>query len=256
MKKVLKTEQKPGIQLSKGIYSGEIDPAKTPFGFLNDQRRNDSVLNNAGWFNGAGDKLGTGDLSIDDLILAGKQLTTGEMFLVLSEFDTSWDMPSHLDKQAPGIDYVMKNIVWAVYSGSVYRVKNSISRSVENAAGFTEIPRSEFHKAVGYGVKNMEATKEEAKPSPLKDDDDLNALIQQAKAVLQKQGKITSAPQAITSISGNVPTHPAPVNTQGQGAMPPIPTLGTKKKVVKKKTAPTTTAPAVATPGPTPASNP
>src|SRR5208282_6216400 len=107
--------------LTKFIYGSHIDPKKTPFGLINNQTRVvDEVITCAGWFNSAGEKLGAGDLSIADMSIISKRIGK-EVFLVLSEGDSLWNVPSGTNASAPGVDYVMQKCLWHISSGSIIR---------------------------------------------------------------------------------------------------------------------------------------
>lgn len=99
------------IQLIKGMY-GDLNCKA--FDLSNHQTRTDDVIRNAGWFNAKGEKLGCGDLSLKDLKKIARRIECDEVFIILNENDTLWDIPSDLDQSAPGIEYVMKKAKWLV----------------------------------------------------------------------------------------------------------------------------------------------
>lgn len=97
--------------LTKGMYADYICDK---FGLRYNQIRTDAVLANAGWFNSKGEKLGFGDLNFADLDVVSMDIEDNEVFIALSEAATTWDMPSDLDRNEPGIEYVMKNAKWLI----------------------------------------------------------------------------------------------------------------------------------------------
>jgi hypothetical protein len=174
--------------LYKGIYGCETDSKKTPFGLLNHQMRTDGLLNNAGWFNSAGEKIGFGDLGIQDLHKISSAIPKGESFLALSEFDTSWSIPSHLDASAPGIDYVMQNCLWYICSGAIYRVRDSgpLEEATRNGIKYTRISRPEFYKLTGYNIKKIPQPPVKSIKDKLRDmsDDEFEAVLKKVKATI------------------------------------------------------------------------
>lgn len=107
------------LLLTKGVYGLETDSNKTPFRFLNGQIRTDSVINNAGWFNLAGEKIGYGDLSMQDLQTISASIPKDECFFALSEFATSWSMPPEMNASEPGKNFVLDHCIWAVSSNAI-----------------------------------------------------------------------------------------------------------------------------------------
>lgn len=112
--------------LSKCMYS---DPNCREFGLQYGQVRNNFIATNAGWFSHLGDKLGVGDLSMEDLAEIGRKLPIGEVFFVLSEA-ACLSMPSSLDRLSPGIDYIVDNAVWAVNSADIFKLDSSINNQI------------------------------------------------------------------------------------------------------------------------------
>lgn len=150
------------MKLHKGIYGFETSSNKTPFGFLNEQQRVDAVVKNGGWFNYCGDKIGRGDLNMADLAKIAKSIPGGEAFFVLSEVDSIWDMPSGLDRSAPGIDYILKTATWLISkSTGVVRARDDISKGdIGDSSGvrYSRIPRKELVSSFGSTSKTS-ATK-------------------------------------------------------------------------------------------------
>lgn len=97
--------------LTKGMYADYIC---NKFGLRYNQIRTDALITNAGWFNSKGEKLGFGDLNFVDFDAISMDIEDNEVFIALSEAATTWDMPQELDRNEPGIEYVMKNAKWVV----------------------------------------------------------------------------------------------------------------------------------------------
>lgn len=106
-------------QLTKGMYA---DLNCKEFGLSYGQHRTNDVLRSAGWFNDLGEKLGYGDLSLSDLDAICNDLRDGEYFIALSEANTIWDMPVHLEKINPGIEYVMEHAAWLCTNADLYKI--------------------------------------------------------------------------------------------------------------------------------------
>lgn len=118
------------MALTKGMY-GDRKPGR--FGLRDAQMRPSGVkcAHNAGWYNGAGEKLGWGDLSSADLRAVAAGLEEDELFITLPE------VPSHAafrfpklfrwvgrkgPEDAPGRTYVRRHAVYAVTRGHVHLV--------------------------------------------------------------------------------------------------------------------------------------
>ncbi len=93
-------------QLRKMMY--EFERPGQLFGLSHDQVRCPRLVTNAGWFNSAGEKIGYGDLSADDIRrISSEEINWGELFIVLEEDDHRSNLPKDLKHDAPGIDYVL-----------------------------------------------------------------------------------------------------------------------------------------------------
>lgn len=156
------------LQLTKCIYGVETNPNKTPFGFTNNQIRANGIIQNAGWFNYNGEKLGNGDLSLKDMENISKNILTGEVFFVLSESDCGPDFPNDLNRIEPGVEYVIKKTVWVIFKAvttSIFRIRNDIAKAELNLSNdgvvYHRIPRSEILKI--YGTENIPKTIEPTK---------------------------------------------------------------------------------------------
>ena len=99
------------------IHSGQI-------------RRRD-YCHNAGWYNKEGEKIGWGDLSIQDIHNIKNNLPEGEPFFILSERDSFWNFVTEIgtigglcktDKteSSPGIDYVIEKFRYLIMNGNIY----------------------------------------------------------------------------------------------------------------------------------------
>jgi hypothetical protein len=100
--------------LTKGMYGNEFSGRRGRFNIRCGQVRADDYQHNVGWYNAAGEKLGWGDLSREDLKNIAAGLEPGESFILLRESASYWDFrfpgvfndTSGLDPEAPGADYV------------------------------------------------------------------------------------------------------------------------------------------------------
>ncbi|OGY24098.1 MAG: hypothetical protein A2172_00965 [Candidatus Woykebacteria bacterium RBG_13_40_15] len=106
-------------RLVKGVYGTYLAPFEGPFGLRYGQRRKWYIHNNAGWYNSEGEKLGWGDLNIEDIQRIASELLPGEVFIILSEQDTSWQ---HDRMDAPGIEYCAFKCHCIILPGKVYKV--------------------------------------------------------------------------------------------------------------------------------------
>jgi hypothetical protein len=102
------------------------DPSCQEFGLQYSQIRKNAILTNAGWFSNVGEKLGVGDLSMQDLVSLSRGLPIGEVFFAISEADCL-SIPSNLDRLSPGIDFVVNNAIWAANSADIFKLDSSIN---------------------------------------------------------------------------------------------------------------------------------
>ena len=144
------------MKLTKGMYG---DPSCREFGISNLQIRGNSVINNAGWFNISGDRIGSGDLSLQDLKNIAKSLPKGEVFIALTEMDASLGLPSHLDRMAPGKDYILNNAVWIIAyddlskGNIIIKVKSTAKVPVvltDDGVKYFAMTRKEFLNSLNY----------------------------------------------------------------------------------------------------------
>ncbi len=200
--------------LTKFVYGLETDPKKTPFGLLNNQVRADYIIQNAGWFNIDGHRLGSGDLSIIDMYKVAKFIPPSEAFFALTEMDSGWNIPSHLDRAAPGFQYVIQHATWVMVKtsigGIVVRVRDDISKSevgIKDGQKYNRVPRSELYKAFSLDPAGVALSASEPKPIPKK-----------------TQPTMAAAPQKTTKPNpfiGSKKMSAAPINTSSTTTMPP-----------------------------------
>jgi hypothetical protein len=117
-------------RLVKGLYGHEFKSASRLFGLLCGQMRFPDFVHNGGWYNGLGEKLGWGDLSLDDFVRLAKELEPGEEFYILGESASFWNFVTQHgaigslcavkpDAQAPGIEYVKAKARFLITAGHV-----------------------------------------------------------------------------------------------------------------------------------------
>ncbi|TSC89140.1 MAG: hypothetical protein G01um10143_521 [Parcubacteria group bacterium Gr01-1014_3] len=115
-----------GQQLVRGMYP---HVGVGPFGLSIAQMRFEGkVAHNCGWYNKSGEKLGWGDLSIEDFGQISRYLMDDEIFVVLSESatnDFAGALPTEESLQAPGVEYVAENAMFIIAKRRVYRVDDS-----------------------------------------------------------------------------------------------------------------------------------
>lgn len=112
--------------LKKGMYPARGTPGR--FGLRSAQLRprNDTAIRNASWYNGAGEKLGWGDLSFDDLKRVAAGLRRNEVFIILDQRTSyfaflypeshAWAMPNGRPN-APGRAFVARHARFAILPG-------------------------------------------------------------------------------------------------------------------------------------------
>jgi hypothetical protein len=220
------------IKLTKGIYGYETDRTKTPFGLLNGQVLADGIIDNAGWFNSNGEKLGYGDLSLESLRDIQKTIPKDEAFFVLSEYNTMWAIPKELDQTAPGKNYVVENCSWVVCADIVIRVaavKTSIGK-LDAKLPYVETNRKTLDETMKKWFANKERDLERKRHildiAPSDGLTDVSATLQKLSAQLQQ-----TQPARVATISGGSKTpttigspqnaNNAPVNNAVAPANPP-----------------------------------
>jgi hypothetical protein len=182
--------------LTKCIYGYETDPKKTPFGLLNNQVRGDNIIQNAGWFNLDGNVLGRGDLSLKDMRNIATRIPADEAFFVLSEAASTWDLPSHLDRTAPGFAYIIQKALWVMMQtptgGCIVRIRDDIEKSeeIKNEDGkYLRIPRKDIYTAFRYDAGGNPIPRAPEKTSELKT---TSPPLIKAKVLCKSCGQLTS----------------------------------------------------------------
>ncbi|TSC58283.1 MAG: hypothetical protein Greene041619_714 [Candidatus Peregrinibacteria bacterium Greene0416_19] len=125
------------MQLTKGMYGSEFRRQSDLFGLRCGQMRSGTgkLTHNSGWYSAAGEKLGFGDLSKDDLLRVSAELDDGELFIVLGEQDSFWNFVTRPgiigsqaqtkpDVEAPGREYVAAKCMILVQKGQVHFVND------------------------------------------------------------------------------------------------------------------------------------
>lgn len=123
-------------RLVKGMYRLEfrVEGRAPLFGLYYGQyrHRDNSYGHNAGWYNKLGEKLGYGDLSVNDVKRIAAELEEGELFITMGEQDSFWKfvtfnpgtIGAHCatspEEQAPGQKYVAEKAVYVITKGKIY----------------------------------------------------------------------------------------------------------------------------------------
>jgi hypothetical protein len=222
--------------LTKFIYGSHIDPKKTPFGLINNQTRVvDEVISCAGWFNASGEKLGAGDLSIADMARISKHIGK-EAFLVLSEGDSLWNVPSGANASAPGVDYVMQKCLWHISGAGIIRVRDGKDEDAEReGVKYKRMKRQTFFNTIGYGATAKPI--EKAEPAEEK-----KIVVDEAtKLIAKKLGVLLPKKVSTLKSPALIPPLMKPISPAKPAAQPVLPGVGgvsapTVKKVLKKKT--------------------
>lgn len=246
---IVKDPEKQSRRLTKSMYG---DLKCKAFDISNGQMRHDAIIKSAGWYTHKGDRLGNGDLSLFDMQVISIAINPDDVFIVLSELDSMWDMPSELDHSSPGQDYVLQKAIWIIghtkeLGGTIIRVRNDITKLEEiekDNIKYLRMPREDSYKSLGYTFKKIDLSggksKEEKKEDPIK------SIESKLKAATKKMKSLSSS---VVSKSNPIP--PMPANhyigmlPNGQvGAIPvpatnakptnPIPIPSTTPKTIKK----------------------
>jgi hypothetical protein len=216
--------------LTKLCYGSETNPNKVPFGILPGVIKGNSIANNSGWYNIIGEKIGSGDLCMKDLETIAKHIPASEVFLILSEYDAAFNMPSHLDRHEPGKDYVISKAVWVVckdtLGGVILRVGDRNDKSEEDEKGgvkYMKVSRKEFKKSIAGAQpsSSLEAKKKSTSSVPSEEE-----IIKEQLYKLYMAQKQTNAQQVNASSPHYTSTKQLP--------SPPPPTLAKSTTGVKK----------------------
>jgi hypothetical protein len=231
--------------LTKCVYGLETNPKKTPFGFINNQVRNDNIIQNAGWFNIKGERLGEGDLSLKDMHSIAKHIPSSEAFFALTEVDSGWNLPSHLDRTAPGLTYIMQKAVWVIArttaGGVVVRVRDDIDKpedATRDGEKYVRVPRTELYKA--FGIDKSGAPLPRPEPIPTKEEkldasikDKVDAAIKKATMAKAATTGIAAKPSAQKHATKPSPLKPPTVPASPSMGGPPT-TAPKKISIVKQ----------------------
>lgn len=156
-------------RLTKGMFA---DPACNTFGLKYGQIKNNEVIRNAVWFNFNGERLGSGDLTMEDLNSILQGLDQKELFVVLSENAAHWNLPSSFNPSSPGREYVMANAKWAISRYVIYKVDDGHPNQWTQIQGRDAFlaNRQYFYDDVGYdpNVKTSVNTIQASSPTAKK----------------------------------------------------------------------------------------
>jgi hypothetical protein len=115
------------------MYEEFNSNASRLFGIRGGQcRYHGDFVHNGGWYNKAGEKLGWGDLSPDDINRISSELADDELFVILGETDSHWNFVSFEDRDGltwkkttkeefePGRKYLAEKWRYIIAPGKVY----------------------------------------------------------------------------------------------------------------------------------------
>ncbi len=151
-------------RLTKGMYGHEFGSTSDLFGIRCGQMRGGELVHNGGWYNRLGEKLGWGDLSIEDMQRIASQLEEGELFIILGERDSYWDIHEEKgdqkkDEHAPGVEYVTKKCRYIIAPKQLYaadefgNVTEPVKRQLDGME-FTWLPREMVNRLIATGSIN------------------------------------------------------------------------------------------------------
>lgn len=151
------------VKLTQGMFS---DPKCNAFGLSYAQVKTNPLFKSAGWFNRKGEKLGYGDLSVQDLWSIANQLHDDDVFLALTEADTIWNIPSDLDKFKPGHRYVFEHAVLGITRYDVYKIKDTYPNRRTHDLGVEvfKTRRDYFFADVNYDPDTEKEAEEQEMP--------------------------------------------------------------------------------------------
>lgn len=120
-------------QLTAGIYGEEFISLEGPFGLSTGQMHSPRLAHNNGWYNDLGERLGWGDLSVEDISRIRDEINEGETFITIPENEAFYTFVEEIEKVgsmhtqrdrilAPGIGYVAINARFIISKGVVYEV--------------------------------------------------------------------------------------------------------------------------------------
>jgi hypothetical protein len=96
----------------------------TNLGIQQSQVKSSRVLQNVGWYNSTGEKLGWGDLNKDDILAIQQSLQPGELFVALSERDVK------PEEKNSGIKYLAKNALLIISNTQFFSVQSRIDDGI------------------------------------------------------------------------------------------------------------------------------
>ncbi|MFA7193604.1 MAG: hypothetical protein WC087_01665 [Candidatus Paceibacterota bacterium] len=117
-------------RLTQGLFGTEHNRKSDLFGLKCGQMcaGKNRITRNAGWYNKEGEKIGWGDLDVDNLVRISTELEDDEIFIVLSEEDSHsrfiYPHPATegVSEEAPGIEYVAKHSYYIIAPRVCYYV--------------------------------------------------------------------------------------------------------------------------------------
>lgn len=119
-------------QLTRRMFGHEFNPKSREFGLCCGQIRGGDglIIRNSGWYNKLGEKLGFGDLTVENFQRISNELEDGEQFIILNEFDSYLKLATRSVKaivteptmEAPGVDYVAKHAIYIIVRNQLYCV--------------------------------------------------------------------------------------------------------------------------------------
>lgn len=122
-------------QLVLGMYGTEFHHESNLFGLGCGQLScsDKKITHNSGWYNKRGEKLGWGDLSAEDFQRIATEIAADEVFVVLGEDDSYWNVRNGqiktglifkqvVTEASPGIDYVAAHAQFLIAKGQLCRV--------------------------------------------------------------------------------------------------------------------------------------
>ena len=105
------------MKLTQGMFDTE-SKSKTPFNLECGQTHARGLIHNSGWYNVDGEKIGWGDLSVDDVKNIMDGLEPYQVFIVLGEIESFWDFTRRVgmigSASKPGRKYVEEHMKYLI----------------------------------------------------------------------------------------------------------------------------------------------
>lgn len=147
-------------QLTRGMYGSEFNPQSNLFGLTCGQVHGgmNKRTHNSGWYNKTGEKLGWGDLATPDMARIALALEPDELFIVLSEGDSSWETRQRgVQEEAPGLAYVAEHALYVIALNHLYMVTDYWRDSGEKSHNYNDhifllLTRKEAVRFIEMGV--------------------------------------------------------------------------------------------------------